>query len=233
MMFRITSLFFYLLIFVSCTSQEALYSAKEFSEKISREKIKNLVDVRTPDEFKEGFIKGAVNIDWNASNFETELNKLDRNTPLYLYCLSGGRSGNAIRKAKEMGFKKIYGLMGGIMAWRAENLALASNFPAKKTGMTKADYAALYKGKSKKVLIDFYAEWCMPCQKMKPFLKKIEATMSQEVEVIRINADENPELCQALGVKGLPYIFLYKDGQLDWSKLGYVSEEELVQLIKN
>ena len=73
----------------------------------------------------------------------------------------------------------------------------------------------------------------MPCQKMKPFLKKIETTMSKEVEVIRINADENPELCQALGVKGLPYILLYKDGQLDWSKLGYVSEEELIQIIKN
>lgn len=230
-MFRMSVLFLYLAIVVSCTSQEAVYSPKEFSEKISQEKVKNLVDVRTPDEFKEGYIKGAVNIDWNSSNFETELNKLDRNTPLYLYCLSGGRSGNAIRKAKEMGFKKIYGLTGGVMAWRAENLALASNSPTKKTGMTKADYDALYKGKSKKVLVDFYAEWCGPCQKMKPFLKKIETTMSKDVEVIRINADENPELCKAMEVKGLPYLLLYNGNQLEWSKFGFASEEELVKII--
>jgi thioredoxin len=218
--------------FISCTSQEALYTAKEFSSKISSEKNLNLVDVRTPDEFKDGFIKGAKNIDWNSSNFEGELDKLDRSAPLYLYCLSGGRSGNAMRKAKEMGFKKIFGLTGGIMAWRAENLALTSNSPTKKSGMTKADYEALYKGKSKKVLIDFYAEWCIPCQKMKPFLKKIETTMAKDVEVVRINADENPELCQAIGVKGLPYVLIYKGDKMVWSKLGYASEEELVKLIK-
>jgi thioredoxin 1 len=231
-MFRISVLFLYLAIFVSCTSQEAVFSPKEFSEKISQEKVKNLIDVRTPDEYKEGYIMGAVNIDWNSSNFETELGKLDRNTPLYLYCLSGGRSGNAIRKAKEMGFKKIYGLTGGVMAWRAENLALASNSPTKKTGLTKADYEALYKGKSKKILVDFYAEWCAPCQKMKPFLKKIETTMSKDVEVIRINADENPELCKAMEVKGLPYVLIYKGDQLEWSKFGFASEEELVKIIK-
>lgn len=231
-MFRISVLFLYLLIFISCTSQEVVYSPKEFSEKISQEKAKNLVDVRTPDEFKEGHIKGAINIDWNSANFESELNKLDRKNPLFLYCLSGGRSGNAIRKAKEMGFEKIYGLTGGTMAWRAEKLALTSDSLQKKSGMSKADYEALYKGKSKKVLVDFYAEWCAPCQKMKPFLKKIETTMSKDVEVVRINADENPELCKALVVNGLPYVLIYKDDQLEWSKLGFVSEEELVKLIK-
>ncbi|MBL7788454.1 MAG: thioredoxin fold domain-containing protein [Chitinophagales bacterium] len=218
-----------LMIFNSCSSQESELDANQYYKKIASEKIKNLIDVRTPEEYSEGYIEGAININWNAENFEAELDKLDRNTPLFLYCLSGGRSGNAMRKAKEMGFKKIYGLSGGIMAWRTSKLPLSSPKGEKKSGMSMADYEALYKGKTKKILIDFYAEWCIPCQKMKPFLKKIESKLASDVTVIRINADDNPELCQSLGVSGLPYIFIYKNDRVVWKKLGYASEEEILK----
>jgi thioredoxin len=221
-----------LLVFSSCTSQEVLFKPTEFSEQLKSELNKNVIDVRTQDEFAEGIIEGAKNIDWNSSSFEVAMEKLDKTTPLFLYCLSGGRSSNAMKKAKEMGFKKIYGLEGGLMAWRAENLSLLSTSSMKKSGLTLSEYEVFFKGKSKKVLIDFYAEWCMPCQKMKPFLKKIEKTMSDDVEVVRINADENPELCKTLGVKGLPYLLIYVNDQIEWSRLGYASEEELVKLLK-
>lgn len=217
----------------SCSSQYKLLDSKEFSKYIASEKSIQLVDVRTPEEYNNGFIESAKNIDWNGSNFETELSKLDKTAPLALYCLSGGRSGNAMRKAQELGFTKIIGLDGGIMAWRSEKLPLVTAQSGKKQEMSLQEYENLYRGQTKKVLVDFYAEWCIPCQKMKPFLKKIETEYVHEVKVVRINADENPTLCQTLGVSGLPYVFIYKKDQIEWKKIGFTSEQELIKLIKN
>jgi thioredoxin 1 len=224
--------FILLNLFISCQGQQTLLQAVAFSDKLKTTETKHLVDVRTPDEFNEGYINGAKNIDWNSSQFETELGKLDRSTPLFLYCLSGGRSGNAARKAVEMGFTSVYALEGGTMAWRTNNLPIVMLGNIKKAGMTLEEYEALYKGKSKKILVDFYADWCMPCQKMKPYLKKISEKMAKDVEVIRINADHHPELCQKLGVSGLPYLLIYVNDQIEWKRLGYVSEEELTKLLK-
>ena len=69
-------------------------------------------------------------------------------------------------------------------------------------------------------------------QRRQAYLKKISEKMAQEVEVIRLNADHHPELCQKLGVSGLPYLFLYQNDKEDWKRLGYVSEEELTKLLK-
>lgn len=226
------AIFILLTLFLSCDGQQTLLHAVAFSDKIKTTETKNIIDVRTEDEFNEGFIKNAKNINWNSSQFEKELGNLDRSTPLFLYCLSGGRSRNAAKKAVEMGFKSVYALEGGTMAWRTNNLPIVTVGNTKKAGMTIEEYEALYKGKTKKILVDFYADWCMPCQKMKPYLKKISEKMAQEVEVIRLNADDHPELCQKLGVSGLPYLFLYQNDKEDWKRLGYVSEEELTKLLK-
>jgi rhodanese-related sulfurtransferase len=78
-----------------------------------------LVDVRTPAEFAAGHLPGAVNIDIYGADFEKRLAALDKNAPLYLYCRSGGRSGQALALARSLGFKKAVHLQGGILAWEA------------------------------------------------------------------------------------------------------------------
>jgi rhodanese-related sulfurtransferase len=78
-----------------------------------------LVDVRTPNEYKGGHIKNAVNIDFfNHSNFILSFSKLDKEQPVYLYCRSGNRSQKAARKLDSLGFKKIFDLKGGYMSWK-------------------------------------------------------------------------------------------------------------------
>ena len=77
----------------------------------------NIVDVRTPDEFIEGKIEGAINIDFNGDEFESEIGNLDRNTPVLVYCQAGGRSGKAKAKMETLGFKEIYNLVGGYGSW--------------------------------------------------------------------------------------------------------------------
>ncbi len=90
----------------------------EFKALISGNGI--LVDVRTPEEFAQGNIEGAANIDFLNSDFETKIQELDKSTPIYLYCRSGNRSGQSMKKMKALGFTEVYNLMGGYKAWSAQ-----------------------------------------------------------------------------------------------------------------
>ncbi len=75
-----------------------------------------IVDVRTPGEYTNGNIEGSKNINI-AGNFSEEIQKLDKNKPVYVYCASGGRSSRAMQTMSQMGFKEVYNLSGGYSAW--------------------------------------------------------------------------------------------------------------------
>lgn len=79
-----------------------------------------LVDVRTPPEFAEGRIAGAVNIDIYGTDFMDEVGKLDKSAPTFVYCRSGNRSGTAVRAMQQMGFTEVYNLERGIIDWHGE-----------------------------------------------------------------------------------------------------------------
>ena len=91
-------------------------SASEFKTLIDSGKGL-LLDVRTPNEVAQGSIKGNTNIDYFGANFKTELAKLDKNKPVYVYCRSGNRSGKSMQIMTDMGFKEVYNLIGGYSAW--------------------------------------------------------------------------------------------------------------------
>lgn len=77
-----------------------------------------VVDVRTPEEFAEGYIPGAQNINFNAPDFEQKISALDRNKTYFVYCKAGTRSAKAVSKMSELGFTSLYSLDGGYMAWK-------------------------------------------------------------------------------------------------------------------
>lgn len=79
-----------------------------------------LVDIRTPAEVALGFIKGAEKINFFDDDFEAQMDKLDKDKPLAVYCRSGGRSGDSIDKLKALGFKEIYDVTGGFSTWKKE-----------------------------------------------------------------------------------------------------------------
>ena len=89
-------------------------SAQEFKANASKGL---LLDVRTPEEFSEGHILGAQNLNIYDANFSTELDKLDKNVLVYVYCRSGARSINASNMMKEKGFKEVYNLKGGYSSY--------------------------------------------------------------------------------------------------------------------
>lgn len=108
--------------------------AAKAKEMLSPEATKKLpltvLDVRTSDEFGEGHIKGATQIDFFGADFEKELAKLDREKNYLLHCRSGGRSTKAMAVMKKLGFTSVYHLDGGMLAWtKAEGKVT----PGKKT----------------------------------------------------------------------------------------------------
>ncbi len=81
-----------------------------------------LLDVRTPQEYASGHLEYAINIDYNSSTFKQSLTTFDKDKTYLLYCRTGNRSSNAFKIMKEMGFKKVYHMVGGIEAWTSEEL---------------------------------------------------------------------------------------------------------------
>ena len=107
-------------IFSVMAQQSDAYKILElqtYKDSVANKKVQ-LIDVRTPDEFKVGHIEYAKNIDFHAVDFTTEFNKLDKDQPVYIYCRSGSRSRKAANKLIEMGFKEIYDLKGGILSYK-------------------------------------------------------------------------------------------------------------------
>ncbi len=83
-----------------------------------------VIDVRTPEEYVTGHISGAMLIDFYADDFRDRIGQLDRDVPYYVYCQSDNKSRDVVSIMKTAGFKEVYGLEGGINAWRMANFEL-------------------------------------------------------------------------------------------------------------
>ncbi|WP_299184646.1 rhodanese-like domain-containing protein [uncultured Aquimarina sp.] len=100
-----------------------LITVAEMDSLLEMEKVQ-LVDVRTPQEYAEGHIEGAINIDFSDENFETLISEVDKTKPVAVYCGRGGRSGKCSAYMKKAGFTKIYDLDGGITEWKYKGKTL-------------------------------------------------------------------------------------------------------------
>lgn len=226
---KIQRILFLIISFVnfSCNGQTSKkvenISALVFSEKIKSTANPQIIDVRTPEEFSSDHIDHAVNMNWNDANFLNNISKYDKTKPVFVYCLSGGRSKKAADKLEELGFKTIYNLDGGILKWNAQGLEKPSE---KIIGMCSQEYAELLKS-DKKVLINFYAEWCEPCKKMAPYLLKMQKELADKVVIVRLNADENKTMLKDLKIDELPVLILYENMDVKWRHAGFLSEDDL------
>ncbi len=218
--------------FLSCQStpnKDEKLNVHEFRAKINELKDEQLIDVRTPGEYKEGHIVGATNIDWNGPNFEAMAGKLDKNKPVMVYCLAGGRSAAAASALKRMGFTQIYDMKGGMRSWRQAGFKESTdNVPV--AGMSMDEYHKMVQS-DKMVIVDFYATWCTPCKKMEPFLKEIQEEEKETLLLQRIDADKNALVSQELNITGLPTLLFYKNGKMVGSHMGYIGKEDLLKKV--
>ncbi len=220
-------------LLISCSEGQAQsgktdLNVTEFSQQLAASKDATLLDVRTPGEYEKGHLDNALNIDYKNNNFMSEVEKLDKNKPIYVYCLSGGRSSGAVSKMQKAGFKEVYNMEGGIMQWRANNMPETTS-STKKTAsdeMTLQDYEKAL-ATDKAVLVDFYAEWCAPCKKMEPYMKKIEEENKDKMSLLRIDVDKNQSLTKTLNIDAVPVLRIYKNGKSVWEAKGLVEEKDL------
>ncbi|MCB0471713.1 MAG: rhodanese-like domain-containing protein [Flavobacteriaceae bacterium] len=89
-------------------------SPSEFNDKSEGQTI---IDIRTPREFQQNHIEGAININYYDSDFLDKISKFDKAKPIFIYCLSGSRSSSASRKMARSGFENINDLEGGVISW--------------------------------------------------------------------------------------------------------------------
>ncbi|MEW8509265.1 MAG: thioredoxin TrxA, partial [Candidatus Thiodiazotropha sp.] len=81
------------------------------------------------------------------------------------------------------------------------------------------------------VLIDYWAEWCGPCKMIAPVLDDIANEYDGKLKVVKLNIDENPNTPPRYGIRGIPTLMLFKDGEVEATKVGAVSKSQLVAFI--
>lgn len=231
-------LFSFTFLLYSCSnsisqSSSKLLPATEFAKQMNENKEAIILDVRTPEEFAGGHLKNALNINLYDANFNAQIAKLDKQKKVFVYCKGGGRSAQAASQLSTAGFKNVFDLDGGIMAWDNENLPIVTtNTSIAEDKFTQADYDKLL-AENKFLLIDFYATWCIPCKKMEPSLQKLSKEFEGKLVIKRINVDEAPSLCKSLKIEGIPVIAIYENGKEIKKTEGFKSEEELRNMIAN
>jgi rhodanese-related sulfurtransferase len=236
-LFAILALFTYNLAACQQTPQTAFPSERQavmedpkpFAESIKQAGVQ-LLDVRTPKEYEGGNIAGSMHADWNnREEFLKRTAHLNKNNPVYLYCLSGGRSAAAAELLLEQGFSKVVNLNGGINAWQQAGLPLTPPLKDVKP-MTAAEYKTLVDS-SKWVLVDFGADWCPPCVKIKP---AVDNFLSKHPEIKKLMLDPmvNKELAAANKATSLPTFILYKSGKEIFRREGIFDVAELEKVIQ-
>ena len=85
--------------------------------------------------------------------------------------------------------------------------------------------------KDKKVIVDFYADWCMPCQMLGEVFEEI-VDENKDVEIIKVDVDSHPELARSHGVMSIPLVLLYNNGKIEKKKIGLMEKDEILEFIK-
>jgi thioredoxin len=229
--FRFTlSLFFAGSCFLGKAQVNSSLTATEFEKGIAGKDSIQLLDVRTAGEFNGGHLQGALLADWKDKNeFSRRIAFIDKNKPVYIYCLGGGRSEAAAAKMRAIGYKEVYELKGGINAWKAENKTVEGKSNAKQMSTEELNTAITG---AKFVLVDFGAEWCPPCRKMEPVLKSLQKNNPNKFKLVKVDGGKDEDILKQYNVTALPVFILFKDGKQVWRRDGIAEENEIASQFK-
>jgi rhodanese-related sulfurtransferase len=215
----------------TCLSQttKTSISSEEFEKGINTEGVQ-LLDVRTAAEYNSGHIKNALQADWtNKDQFKDRTSYIDKDKPVYVYCLSGGRSSAAAEWMRNNGYQQVYNLTGGINAWKKDDKPVEGSSNEKQ--MTMEEYKAAVTTDSV-TLVDFGAKWCPPCVKMEPVLNELQKNKTISFKLVKIDGAVNTDIQKQLAVEALPVFIIYKNGKAVWRKQGVVTKDELIAQLK-
>lgn len=95
----------------------------------------------------------------------------------------------------------------------------------------RVSFDQLIKGK-KPLLVEFYTDWCQPCKMMTPILKELKTLMGDKINIIKIDAEKNPDAAIKYQVRGVPNMILFQEGYVLWQQAGVLQAPQLKQIIE-
>jgi thioredoxin 1 len=195
-----------------------------------------ILDVRTPGEFARGHIENSTLISTTDPQFAKKVNLLQKDKPIYVYCLTGSRSNAVANYMARNGFTNVYNLQRGIMEWQQRGLPITKSshsVAADGKSYTVEGFKSIM-GSNNLVLADFYAAWCAPCKKMAPEIEKLKQQYAGKARIEKIDIESNPALQNAYGVQSVPTLILFKNGKEVWRHNGYLDHASIQkELIKH
>lgn len=97
----------------------------------------------------------------------------------------------------------------------------------------KKNFSELIKQSEVPVLVDFYADWCGPCQTLSPVVQQVAHEMSGTIKVIKVNVDNNQAAALHYQVRSIPTLILFRKGELLWRRAGLMTKRDLLSLVNN
>nr|WP_320022347.1 thioredoxin [uncultured Draconibacterium sp.] len=82
------------------------------------------------------------------------------------------------------------------------------------------------------VLVDFYADWCGPCKQMPDILKQVKAELKENIKIIKVDVDRNPNIASKYQIRSIPTLMLFKDGELKWRGMGVRPADEVKSIVQ-
>lgn len=187
-----------------------------------------LLDVRTAEEFRTGYLPDALQADFtDKEEFFSRIRHVDKHKPVYIYCLSGGRSAAAAQWMRSNGYKNVVEMEGGIIAWKKAGKTLTGSDKAPQ--MTISEYASAVSVKGW-VLVDVGAAWCPPCRKMEPVVQQLVS--DKQLKRVNVDGGRDADVMKTINAGTLPTFLLYKDGKEVWRKEGLVTMEAFLAAMK-
>jgi thioredoxin len=202
---------------------------ESFEKKLVETSNAFLLDVRTAGEFGGGHLPKATNIDFRSPDFATKIKELPKDKPVFVYCLSGGRSAQAAEILRNNGFQ-VTELQGGYLKWTTK-LKPLEGVPAVKhdEAWDSIAFEKQIQGENA-VVIDFYAKWCAPCLKMMPIVDKLANDYKGKVTVLKVEADGNQAVLQKYEIDEIPSFLVFQKGKLLQKTSGFREEGQLKEL---
>ena len=213
----------------SCDSGHTVHNISPASFQKILEKEVVLLDVRTPNEISEGFIKDASALNYYDSDFARKLSLIQKDKPVLVYCKSGGRSSAAAKLLMDLGHHDVYNLSGGFMSWMKHDYPFV-RFPHKdvEKGLSiSLEDVAKSIVDNQHVLLYFKTLWCVPCRKLEPIIEQMERDFSDEVEIIKIDVDINIDVSEHYKVSSIPTLVFLSQSKELWRSVGFVDANDL------
>lgn len=82
------------------------------------------------------------------------------------------------------------------------------------------------------VLVDFYADWCGPCKTLAPILSNVASAVGTRAKIIKVDVDKNPVAAEHYGIRNIPTMVIFKNGQVKWRRSGVVSQQEIISALE-